>query len=159
MTSPRLNAGEVLVAAGVDLDRVREALPAVEPYAVDIRRASAWFRRLWARNIAAVTMPWCVYTTPEAFTEVRSTEVAPRYGELIVHELAHLQQYRTRGPLRHVIRYVSDYLRGRVQGRSHWEAYRHIRLEAEARHVAGQVCAPLRPGGPEGAGGGGGGAT
>jgi hypothetical protein len=62
--------------------------------------------------------------------------VAKRDGLLMVHELTHLEQYRRLGAGRHTARYVGDYLRGRVRGRRHWDAYRDIRLEREARDVA-----------------------
>ncbi len=148
----------MLVASGIGLDRVREALPGVEPYAVDVRLAPAWFRRLWAKGISAVTMPWAVYATPEAFAAVGGAKVELRFGELIVHELAHIEQFRHLGAIRHIAGYAADYLRGRLRRQTHWEAYRNVRLEVEARQIAGAVCAPLRPGGGDAAGGGSGGA-
>ena len=34
------------------------------------------------------------------------------------------------------MQYVGDYLKGRFRGLSHWDAYRAVRLEQEARAAA-----------------------
>ena len=62
-----------------------------------------------------------------------------RFGRLIVHELMHIEQWRRLGAFRHVTQYAGDYLRNRFQGFGHWESYRAIRLEEEARAVAARV--------------------
>jgi hypothetical protein len=51
----------------------------------------------------------------------------------MVHELMHVEQVRRMGAVRHSIRYVADYLRGRSGGLGHWKAYRAIPSEQEAR--------------------------
>ncbi len=131
-----ISAGDGLVASGIDPAAVRRALPAVEPFAVRIRVAPGWFRRLWAKGISAVALPWGVYVTEPVFARIREGAEPHRTGPLIVHELTHLQQYRRLGPVRHLAQYLADYLRGRRARRGHWEAYRAIRLEVEAREVA-----------------------
>jgi hypothetical protein len=59
---------------------------------------------------------------------------ADRVGDerLLRHELVHVRQWRQLGALRFAARYLGAYLRGRLAGRSHLEAYRRIPLEVEA---------------------------
>lgn len=56
---------------------------------------------------------------------------------LIAHELVHVQQWRELGVLRFLRRYLVDYLRARRAGLRHWQAYRAISLEQEARVRSG----------------------
>lgn len=51
---------------------------------------------------------------------------------LMAHELVHVRQFASLGPLRFGIRYVASYLRGRLAGYGHMAAYRRIPLEVEA---------------------------
>ena len=134
--SGTLSAGEGLVRTGLDVDAVRRALPSVEPYAVPLRVARPGFRRFWAKGIAAVAMPWAIYLTEPIFARVETGAEGGRDGLLIVHELVHIDQYVRLGPIRHVVKYIADYLRGRFRGLSHWEAYRAVSLEVEAREIA-----------------------
>jgi hypothetical protein len=131
-----LTADTVLVAAGIDPDEVRLALPHVDPQRARITPAPAWYRRLWAKGIVAVTMPWGISVLPAVFDRLGDPATAAPYGRLVVHELAHLDQIHRLGVARHARRYLGDYLTGRWRGRSHWEAYLDIGLEAEARRVA-----------------------
>ena len=140
-----MNAGDALVGAGVDVAAVRREVAHVEPYAVPVRDASPLFRLLWAPGIVAVAMPWGIYVTDTVHERLRSGADPERSGSLIVHELTHLEQYARLGPLRHVTQYLGDYLRSRVRGASHWDAYRAIRLEVEAREVAARVAAGVVP--------------
>ncbi len=52
---------------------------------------------------------------------------------LLAHELVHVQQWRESGTPRFLYRYLGAYVRGRARGLGHWEAYRAIPFEAEAR--------------------------
>lgn len=140
-----LTAGDILVRSGIDVAAVRRKLPGVEPFAVAVRTPSRLFRATWAKGVVAVTTPWAVYVDHEVYRRLVDSgpdplaehpTVAKRDGLLMVHELTHLEQYRRLGAGRHTARYVGDYLRGRVRGRRHWDAYRDIRLEREARDVA-----------------------
>ncbi len=131
-----ITAGDALVAAGVDVAAVRRELPAVEPYAVTVRPASRLFQRFWATRIGAVAMPWAIYVRPSVLERIEAAAEPERDGPLIVHELTHLQQFRRLGAFRHLTQYVRDYIRGRRRGLGHWEGYRQIRLEVEAREVA-----------------------
>lgn len=136
-----LTAAEMLVAGGLDVDRVRYHLRRVDPSSTNIQIAPSWFRRFWAKGIAAVCMPWAIYVHPEIMDRYTAGEGRNRIATLIAHELTHLEQYRRLGATRHSVRYVSDYLVGRRRGLGHWAAYRAIGLEREARHVAAVVTA------------------
>ncbi len=140
-----MNAGDALVSAGFDVAAVRRALPHVEPYAVPVRVASPTFRFFWARGIVAVAMPWGIYVTDTVDERLRSGAEPERSGSLIVHELTHLEQYARLGAVRHLTQYLGDYLHSRLRGSSHWEAYRAIRLEREAREVAARFDAAALP--------------
>ena len=54
-----------------------------------------------------------------------------------VHETVHKMQYNKDGILGFLLRYASDYLKGRIVRRlSHADVYRAIRYELEARSIA-----------------------
>ena len=57
---------------------------------------------------------------------------------LLRHEMVHVRQWEELGVPRFLWRYLSSYLRGRLDGLSHHDAYSAIPLEVEARHVAGR---------------------
>ena len=59
-------------------------------------------------------------------------------GALLDHEMVHVRQWEELGVPRFLWRYLSAYLRGRLGGLSHDDAYRAIPLEAEAREIAGR---------------------
>ena len=134
-------ASDGLVASGVDLAWVADRLPRVDPAAITVREAPRWFRALWAEGIAAVTMPWAIYFTPAMMDRHLAGAEPYRVGKLLVHELAHVEQLKRLGVIRHVVQYVSDYGRGRFRRLGHWEAYRQVRLEVEARGIADQAVA------------------
>ena len=132
-------ASDGLEATGVDLVWLARVLPRVDPSQVPVREAPRWFRPLWARGIVAVAMPWAVYMTPAMMDHYDAAAEPHRLGRLLVHELAHIEQYRRLGAARHIAQYVFDYVRGRVQRKGHWGAYTSVRLEIEARGVAALV--------------------
>ena len=132
----RFSAAEALDASGVDRARLLSTLPDVDPSTIPVRKASRWFRMLWAPEITAVATPWGIYVHPDRLAAARST-----LGPLMVHELTHLQQWRRLGASRWARVYFGDYLRGRRSGLSHHVAYRAISLEVEARDVAGRITA------------------
>lgn len=132
-------ASDILWSSGIDPASLVELMPRVDPAHVPVRVASGWFRRLWAKGIAAVALPGGVFVQPAVMERFRTGAEPERSGRLIVHELMHIEQWRRLGAFRHVTQYVGDYLRNRFQGLSHWEAYRGIRLEQEARNAASQV--------------------
>jgi hypothetical protein len=60
-------------------------------------------------------------------------------GVLLVHEMIHTRQWREFGFLGFVRRYLGDYIRGRLQGKDHRQAYMDIRFEVEARRLAALI--------------------
>ncbi len=54
---------------------------------------------------------------------------------LLAHEVAHTVQFRRDGWAPFLLRYVGEYLLGRAKGQNHYEAYRSISYEREAREV------------------------
>jgi len=52
---------------------------------------------------------------------------------LLAHELVHIGQYRSHGVVGFLRVYVREYLEGRLRGLSHWQSYRAISFEREAR--------------------------
>ena len=60
---------------------------------------------------------------------------------LIYHELAHVHQWVEQGVVGFGARYLRDYAVGRLRGRGHWGAYRHIGFEIEADWAARQRLA------------------
>ncbi len=58
---------------------------------------------------------------------------------LVVHEVAHVVQFRRDGVTRFLTRYVSEYARHRQRGLSDHEAYLNICYEREAREVEAQA--------------------
>jgi hypothetical protein len=57
---------------------------------------------------------------------------APAAADLLAHELTHVRQYRRYGMAAFLGRYVGEYLRSRLAGASHRDAYRGISFELEA---------------------------
>ena len=56
---------------------------------------------------------------------------------LLAHELVHVRQWRERGAVRFLWRYLGSYVRGRLRGLAHRDAYAAIPFEHEARVLAG----------------------
>jgi hypothetical protein len=56
---------------------------------------------------------------------------------LIGHELVHVEQWRTRGAVRFAVEYLGAYVKARRAGLGHWDAYRAIPFEQEARLRSG----------------------
>jgi hypothetical protein len=53
-------------------------------------------------------------------------------ADLLAHELTHVRQYRRYGMAGFLGRYLGEYLRSRLAGASHNDAYRGISFEREA---------------------------
>jgi hypothetical protein len=81
-----------------------------------------------------VTIWKWVFVDPELMTGDRK-----RLARLVVHELVHLRQVVDEGYLPFTIRYVVDYLRGRLEGKSGRQAYLDIRAEVEARELTAKT--------------------
>ena len=56
--------------------------------------------------------------------------------ELLAHELIHVRQWRDLGKIRFLWLYLGGYLKGRLRGLGHREAYEQIPLEVEARELS-----------------------
>ncbi len=54
---------------------------------------------------------------------------------LIVHEIVHVGQWHRNGRIRFMYEYVAPYLRERMRGSKHWEAYSRVPAEIEAYEV------------------------
>jgi len=125
-------------AAEIDYDLLCESLPNVDPATVRFRRAPRlmWFiRRFFLPTARAITLPWGVYLHPDAYPQASS-------ARLLVHELAHVEQWRRLGILGFLRRYLGDYGRARLKGTPHQAAYRAISLEVEAGRLSAFVCGP-----------------
>ena len=123
----KINAGEILRAAG------GESCPvSLNPDTVRVRCVPVWIRLWWRGSFAAITMPWGIYVRHEVLHRPE------QLGTLIVHELAHVEQWRRLGVVRFLRRYVGEYVSLRRTGADHMSAYRGISLEADARQVSGE---------------------
>lgn len=49
------------------------------------------------------------------------------------HEMVHVEQYKRYGVPLFLALYLTYYLIGRLQGKDHWQAYKDIPFEVEAR--------------------------
>jgi hypothetical protein len=139
------NALDFLLAGGIDVDAVRERLPHVDAAGVRVRVASRWFTTVWGNGIDALTMPWAVYVKPPVMERFRAGGDMRGIAVLMIHELVHVEQLRRLGVLRQVTWYVADYIRGRIRRLGHWEAYRAVRFEVEARLIASEFTGASPP--------------
>ncbi|MGH8875621.1 MAG: hypothetical protein ACRDVM_10285, partial [Acidimicrobiia bacterium] len=126
--------GRVLAAGGRDPTALRALLAPLEPEAVSVRPAPPWLRRLWIGELGAMTLPWAIYVRPDLLQGDPAS-----LAKLLVHELVHARQWNQHGGVRFLLGYLGDYLRGRLRGLSHWEAYRATRAETEARELTGRL--------------------
>lgn len=130
---PQITATDVMEKAGVPHENIADVMPRVDPNNVSVRLAPAPMLSVWPKGIVAMTMPWAVYVHPDIWERFTTGGDPERDGRLIVHELMHVEQVRRHGAIRHGATYLFDYLRGRVRGFDHWEAYRAVGFEQEAR--------------------------
>ena len=54
---------------------------------------------------------------------------------LVRHEMKHVEQYQKHGFMGFLFIYINDYLKGRLQGLSDYDAYLNIPFEIEAREA------------------------
>jgi Domain of unknown function (DUF4157) len=126
-----VNAGQMLRAGGIDSLRLRLLIHPIDPESVRVRSAPRVMRRLWARDISAMTLGNTIFLDPAVLTAAQH-----RSGLLLVHELVHVRQWGELGVIRFLWRYLSGYLVGRWKGLGHHAAYLAIPLEVEARVTA-----------------------
>lgn len=123
----------MLDRAGVDPARLVPVMPRVDPAEVTVQVAPWWLRSMWLSGISAMTLPWAVYVDPEVWDRFEGGNEPRRDAHLMVHELMHVEQVRRHGAIRHTLRYAGSYLGGRARGLGHWDAYREVSFEQEAR--------------------------
>lgn len=129
-----MNAARALARAGMDSASLREALHPVRPEEVWLWPASALVTRRWKGGVRGMTWGRLVLVHPEVL------EGDPvRLGRLALHELVHVRQFSELGRLRFGARYLLDYLRGRLRGLGHRQAYLEIRFEVEARQAVEEL--------------------
>ena len=133
-------ARTLLESTGVSSRVVRGLLPDVEVEATHVHAIPRWMRWALFPGVVAIALPGRIFVLADSL-ERRD----PRLGALIVHELAHVAQWRRHGALRFLALYLGAYLRARRRGLPHREAYRSIPLEREAVAVASAALARLRP--------------
>lgn len=124
--------GPILGRAGIDSRTVEVVTGLLDLDGVVVLAAPRWMRIVWIGPVRAMTVRRRIYVAPAVLAGDPAV-----LGRLIVHELMHVRQWLESGALRFLLRYLSDYLRGRLSGRSHSDAYMAIRYEAEARAITG----------------------
>lgn len=124
--------GPLLDRAGLDASTVSRLVGAFDLGGVDVRPAPTWMRRLWRGPVAAMTLGRRVFLASDDLP----AEVLRR---LLIHELVHVRQWQQAGAVRFLRRYLGDYIRSRLRGLGHESAYRGIRYETEAHHIAEAV--------------------
>ena len=129
-----MNAARALAAAGLDRDEVRLALHPIHPESVNLYPASPLLKRLWGGGITGLSLWRWVFVDPDVLQGDPG-----QLGRLALHELFHLRQIVVRGLLRFLLGYAVDYLRGRLRGLGHRQAYREIRVEQEAREATSRL--------------------
>lgn len=127
---------EALEAGDLDLEALARIAPGVDPERLLIREARPWFERVILRRAAAIALPYVVYVHSRAYVRPKAD-----LTRLVVHELVHVSQWREEGYVRFAARYLGDYLRQRLRGRPHMEAYRAIRYEVAARACTDELLA------------------
>ncbi len=123
--------GPFLAQAGIDSRTVPVVTGLVSLDGVVVLAAPRLMQLVWIGPVRAMTVRRRIYIAPAVLAGDPAV-----LGRLIVHELIHVRQWLESGALRFLLRYVGDYLRGRISGRSHQDAYSAIRYEAEARAIA-----------------------
>ena len=116
-----LSLDTALRRSGVDIDVGRYRSVVVHP-------VPGWLARVWWSGVDAMALPRIVLVSHAAFDRIVDGDAAG----LLVHESAHVDQWRDYGVARFLVRYVGDYLYGRAVGLPHHPAYRAIRFEREA---------------------------
>jgi hypothetical protein len=99
---------------------------------VSIRVMPSWMSRMLGGGVAAMTLFDTIFVSSDRYEQVIGGEMPT----LLLHELAHVGQWRREGRLAFLLQYVSDYLRNRLIGLDHDTAYRAIRFEAAAYDIS-----------------------
>ena len=129
-----MTADELLERTGLDTPELKVLIHPIILAQVTVRPASVILRGVWGKGIAAMTIRRSIY--------VDSTLLAShdqRLGLLVVHELAHAKQWLDLGAFGFLRRYLSGYLKGRLRGLGHRDAYLAIDFETEARDLVDSI--------------------
>ena len=129
-----MNPATVLTASGISPGQVSSTLGDLNLEQVDIRPAPGWLTRIWGEAVSAMAVRTTVYIRPDTLNADPSI-----LGPLIVHELVHVHQWLQLGVVRFLWRYLGGYLKGRLAGLSHRDAYQAIPIEVEARETSDQL--------------------
>lgn len=125
-----MNAGRLLREVGYDGEALRLHLAPVDPDEVNVWPASSLLTKVWRRGISGVTYGRFVMVSPEMMRGDRE-----RLARLVIHELVHVRQFKVSGYLPFMIRYLSQYIAGRFDGKTARQAYLDIAAETEAREL------------------------
>lgn len=126
-----MNAARILARAGVDTDELIRELRPADPGRVNVWPAGRPVRLLWRAGVRGVTLRRLVLADPQLF------EGDPlRLARFVTHELVHVRQFAELGYFRFMLRYIREYLTGRLRGQDHQTAYLAISAEEEARELA-----------------------
>jgi hypothetical protein len=127
---------EALEAGSIDPSDLARVAPRVDPERLLVREAQPWFERIVLRNSAAIALPYVVYMRASVYTRPRA-----QLTGLVIHELVHVDQWREEGYVRFALSYLTQYLKERMRGRAHDEAYRAISYEVDARRHTDDMLA------------------
>lgn len=115
----------MIVPGSVVATRSRVEVDGVDPAAVTFRPIPSSLVPVLTGRVLAITLGRVVWVHPDALGSV----IAGDEPELVAHELIHVRQWSEDGVVAFLARYLVDYLRLRVLGCGHHDAYRHIRYE------------------------------
>jgi hypothetical protein len=131
-----MNAGRILREAGYDTDALRLRIAPVNPDRINVWPASKLLMSLWRPGIEGQTHGKMIFVDPEVMNGDRR-----RLARLVIHELIHVRQYATTGYLRFTASYLTEYLMGRLDGKSPRQSYLSISHEREARELTARTVA------------------
>lgn len=117
---------EALEAAGVSAEAFRAAAPGVDPDRLLVREAHSRFQGLLT-NHGAFAFPYVIYMHTDWYTRSRA-ELAP----LAIKSALLVSYWRNYGYVRYALTSTRDYLRARLRGTAHDEAWNGIRFEQTA---------------------------
>ena len=96
-----------------------------------LARTAAWLLRA-----DAFVLRRRIFLSRDAAAEIASG--SERGSRILAHELEHVRQYDRHGVAGFLVRYAADYVRARLSGASHAEAYLAIGFEREAFRASGE---------------------
>lgn len=107
----------------------------LEHFGVTIWRMSPVVERALGKKVNAITIGSRILVSSSHFQGVIDGSEA----EILAHELVHVGQWRSFGWIGFPIRYVTDYVKLRLVGLNHDQAYRGIGFEFEAYAVSSRI--------------------